>query len=322
MTGVSTCEPLGLRAARRASALAAGEVAALLGVHPTTVTRWERRDRFPAPQHLHALASAYDVSVAAVSAYFDEARSRTRRVEDDYPGRGLRRLRAAHGLTASELAHRVAVPVHTVYNWEAGSARVPRRQVQLLAEVFAMAVDNVETCLRRGPAPAVPDPEGQSPLRRLRVAAGQSQEQLSRSAGVARSSLRAWEHGAAPGLSAIRGLARALDLPAVELARRLGVDLPRELVPTAWRPGDLPAVLRVLRLWSRLTQAELARHCGCSSAAVRSWERGRSRPSERLRERLEVLYRLPPGALLRVYPCVDQTVDCDVLPGRGPMMRS
>lgn len=321
MTGTSTCEPLDLRAARQASALAAGEVAVLLGVHPTTVTRWERRDRFPAPQHLHALASAYDVSVAAVSAYFDEARCRMPRAEDDCPGRGLRRLRDAHGITASELANRVAVPVHTVYNWESGTARVPRRQIQLLAEVFSMAVDEVETSLRRGPAPVTLHSSAQSPLRRLRVAAGQSQEQLSRSAGVARSSLRAWEHGVAPGLSAIRGLARALDLPAVELARRLGVDLPRELVPAAWRPGDLPAVLRVLRLWSRLTQAELARHCGCSSAAVRSWERGRSRPSERLRERLELLYRLPPDALLLTYPCVERLVDREAMSGPGPMVK-
>ena len=291
MTETSTCEPLDLRAARRASALAAGEIVALLVVHPNTLMRWERQERCPAPQHLHSLASAYDVSVAAVLAYFDEARRRTRRVADNCPGRGLRRLRAAHRMTANELAHRVAVPVPTVYNWEAGRARVPRRLLVLLAEIFSMTVDDVETCLRRGPVAVVPDPRDRSPLRQLRVSAGQSQEQLARSAGVARSSLRAWEHGTAPGLSAIRGLARALDLPAPELARRLGVELPQELVPAAWRPGDPPTVLRVLRLWSRLTQAELARHCGCSSASVRSWERGRSRPSERSRERLEALYR-------------------------------
>ncbi len=205
-------------------------------------------------------------------------------------------------MTASELAHRLSVQPHTVYNWESGSARVPHRLLGPLAEVFSMGIDDLERCLRQAPLRVLPGPGDRSPLRRLRLAAGQSQDQLSRSAGVGLSSLKAWEYGAAPALPAIRGLARALELPAPKLAHALGLVLPRELVPTAWRPGDLPEVLRVLRLWSRLTQAELAARCGCSLASVRSWERNRARPSARSREQLEHLYRLDSGALLRAYP--------------------
>ena len=207
-----------------------------------------------------------------------------------------------HRLTASEVSLQISVSQHRVYNWEAGRARIPHRFLAPLAEVFSMSTDELEHWLRRGPVRVMPRPGDRNPLRRLRLAAGQSQDQLSRSAGVGLSSLKAWEYGAPPALSAIRGLAQALDLPAQKLALALGLDLPRELVPAAWKPGDLPEVLRVLRLWSRLTQAELASRCGCSAVSVRSWEGGRARPSGRSRERLERLYRLPAGALLWAYP--------------------
>ena len=45
-----------LREQRLGRALSAEQVAASLGVHPTSILRWERRERFPAPVHLHGLA--------------------------------------------------------------------------------------------------------------------------------------------------------------------------------------------------------------------------------------------------------------------------
>ena len=51
-----------------------------------------------------------------------------------------------------------------------------------------------------------------------------------------------------------------------------------------------------------LRQADVARHCGRSTATVRAWEAGRTVPPPALRELLAGLYRLPPGALDAALP--------------------
>lgn len=212
--------------------------------------------------------------LAVITAYFDEARAQGQPTDESCAGRGLRRLGAAHRLTPSEVADRISVPPRMVYNWESGDARLPNRLLVLLAEVFSTSTDNLQRWLRRGPVRVIPQAPGPQPAAPApaggRLAAGRSQDQLARSVGVGLSSLKAWEYGAAPALPAIRGLALALDLPAVKLASTLGLALPRELVSTTWQPGDLSEVLRALRLWNQLTQAELAARCGCSLASVRS----------------------------------------------------
>jgi len=86
------------------------------------------------------------------------------------------------------------------------------------------------------------------------------------------------------------------------VARAATVPAPPLLDPRRWSPGDLPQVLLVLRQWSGLTQHGLAERCGCSTSAVRAWERGRGQPGDRSRVRVEQVYGLSPGSLLATYP--------------------
>lgn len=288
-----------LRSLRRTTGVGVDCLAAELGVHPNTVLRWERRQRLPGPKHVRALAAIYGLPVSNVASFFDRARSAAPAASGCH-GRGLRRLRVLTGLTAAQVASAADVPVHTVYNWESGRARVPRDRIRALADLFSLRVHTLEHVLRSPAQSRLQEPP--RPLRRLRQAAGLSQVELARKAGVGLSSLKAWEQGGVPALSDLRGLALALDLSTHTLAGHLSVDLPRQLLPSTWRPGDLPDVLLVLRGWSRLTQRTLAERCGVSLATVRAWEQGRGQPADVLRSRLERLYRLSPNTLLAAYP--------------------
>lgn len=290
-----------LREVRVRLGLSAVEVGQAVAVHPTTVLRWERRDRLPGPGHLRGLARTYGLPVAAVSAFFDEARTPAG-AKDGLPGPGLRRLRRLHHYSAARLAAEVRVPAHTVYNWEAGRSRVPEALLGDLAHAFSLQPGALQRLLQRWAHQPLPPAEPASPVRRLRLRSGLTQADLARVAGVGVTSLKAWERGHRPSLAGVRGLARALDLPTVAVARAVGLDLPHELSPAGWAPGDLPRVLRVLRQWSRLTQGGLADRCGVSLSAVRAWEQGRLRPGPRSRARLERLYRLGDGALAVCYP--------------------
>ena len=96
-------------------------------------------------------------------------------------------------------------------------------------------------------------------------------------------------------------MAGLYDLPISHVANAAGVAFPSELDPSTWSPGQLPCLLRVLRDWSGLTQRALAVRVGAAVATVRGWESGRTQPGDRLRRRLEQVYRLPDGALLAAY---------------------
>jgi transcriptional regulator with XRE-family HTH domain len=295
---------LDLRAVRLERRLSPESVSAALGVHPTTVLRWERRERLPGPGHVRALAATYDVPVATVAAFFDAVR-RPLGPKAGHPGRGLRRLRRTNKLgrlTAAQVAAAVGVPAHTVYNWEAGRSRIPDHHLGLLAGTFGLEQALLVRLLQRWAHEPDPLPVGAAPLGRLRRRAGLSQATLAARAGVGLTTLKSWERGVPPSLGGLRGLASALGVPAAELADRLGLPLPGALRPATWRPGDLSQVLRTLREWSRLTQEELAERSGCSASSVRSWECGRLCPGPQLRRRLETLFRLPPYALLAAYP--------------------
>ncbi len=292
--------PVDLRAVRAEAGLSAAEVGSAVAVHATTVLRWERLDRFPGPAHLRRLADAYGLPLPTVSAFFDRARTPAG-VLPGCPGRGLRRLRRLHHLPAATLAERLAVPTHRIYNWEAGRARIPTSHLDALAETFSLDVGTLQRLLRRWSEWRAPSDPPSTPLRRLRRQAGLTQSELAQRAGVGLTSLKSWERGAPVSLQGVRGIARALELPAVTVTRAAGLSLPRELQPSLWRRGDLPRVLATLRQWSQLTQQELAEMCGCSVSSVRAWESGRLRPAPARRCHLESLYRLDPGSLLVTY---------------------
>ncbi len=289
-----------LRSERARRGLRATDLAQEIGVHPMSILRWERRERLPGPVHIHALARALELEPAHVAGFFDDARPAATASAGarSHRGQALRALRWRASVSASLLADQVGVPASTVYNWEAGRARIPAERVAGLAEALGLSTEGLVARLA-APATVLGQPRPpMSPLRRLRHRARLSQARAAAAAGVDRHALGSWERGAGtPPLAAIRRLATAYGAPVAHVARAAGVQPPHLLDRTRWRTGDLPGVVRTLREWAGLTQAELAHRCGCSAAAVRTWESARVVPSGRMVARLERAFGLPAGAL-------------------------
>lgn len=289
-----------LRSERARRGLRATDLAQEIGVHPMSILRWERRERLPGPVHIHALARVLELEPAHVAGFFDDARSASGSptAAPGHRGQALRALRWRSSVSAASLADQVGVPASTVYNWEAGRARVPADRIPPLAHALRLDADELVARLAAPTAaPGHPRPPA-SPLRRLRHRARLSQARAAAAAGVDRHALGSWERGnGTPPLAAIRRLAGVYGAPVAHVARAAGVEPPHLLDRARWRPGDLPAVIRTLREWAGLTQGELARRCGCSAAAVRTWESARVVPSGRMVARLELAFGLPTGAL-------------------------
>ncbi|GAA4818885.1 helix-turn-helix domain-containing protein [Nocardioides caeni] len=289
-----------LRSERTRRGLRAADLAQEIGVHPMSILRWERRERLPGPAHIHALARVLELDPSHVARFFDDARSPAAAPasSDGHRGQALRDLRWRCSVSVASIAGRVGVPASTVYNWEAGRARIPAERIPALADALDLSPDllvghlAVPAPVRDRPSPPM------SPLRRLRHRARLSQTRAAAVAGVDRHALGGWERGAGvPPLAAIRRLAAAYGAPVAHVARAAGVEPPQLLDRARWRPGDLPGVVRALREWAGLSQSELAGRCHCSTAAVRTWESARVVPSGRMVTRLERAFGLPAGAL-------------------------
>lgn len=287
-----------LRSERARRGLRATDLAREIGVHPMSILRWERRERLPGPVHIHALARVLELEPAHVADFFDRARATPVAPAASHRGAALRALRWSRSVSAAALARQVGVPASTVYNWEAGRARVPADRIPRLARSLDLGADELVARLA-APSVVVGHPRPPvSPLRRLRHRARLTQARAAAAAGVDRHALGSWERGAGtPPLAAIRRLATAYGAPVSHVARAAGVEPPHLLDRTRWHPGDLPGVIRTLREWAGLTQGELAGRCGCSAAAVRTWESARVVPSGRMVARLEHAFGLPAGAL-------------------------
>ena len=293
-----------LRSRRMELALRADELATELGVHTTSIHRWERRERLPGPVHIVGIARALGLPTIDVARFFDEARPATEQPAPGVRGLGLRTTRAAANIRATQIAETVGVPTAHVYNWESGKARIPQRHLSVLADLFQLEQERLRSLLTQPAAPSrrqAPKPISHG-LRSLRRRAGLSQTRVAHLIGVSRHCLGRWERAAAmPPLHALRRLARLYGVPVSTVAAAAGVTAPPLLDRRTWAAGDLPEVLRVLREWTGMSQRQVALHCACSSAAVRAWENGRSEPCTALRRRLEALYGLPRDALLQAY---------------------
>lgn len=290
-----------LREQRTVLALSVADVASQLDVHPTTVWRWERRERLPGPVHIRGLALLLDLNPAEVVAFFDDARTCGTEPRESLRGHGLRRLRKAADMTAVQVAQALGVPAYTVYNWEHGRARIPLRHIRGLAEVLNLDANPLVDVLVRAPLSTRNGPSTVTGLRRLRRRTGLSQRIVAEKLGVSRHAVGVWEAGKRPPLHAVRKLGLVYGVPVSTVAAAAGVVPPPELDPQTWKPGDLAPVLRVLRQWSGLTQQDLALACGCKQVTVRSWEAARSQPQPKFRARLETIFRLTPGSLARLY---------------------
>ncbi len=288
-----------LRTHREQRRMSAEDLAGRLDVHRNSVLRWERRERLPGPDHVRALARTLDLDTSVVAGFFDAVRAPAAPAVG-VRGHGLRSLRQAAGVPVSRIADDLGVRAATVYNWEAGRARIPDHLLPGLASSVGTSELRLRQVLQAAPpvAPVGPVP----PLRRLRRRSGLSQEAVARRIGVSRHRIGSWERGARPPLWAVRALAAVYGVPVSRVAQVTGVPAPPFLDRRRWEPGDLPLVLATLRAWSGLTQRQVAAHCGVHPTSVRAWEVGRTLPRARSREHLERIYGLATGELRVAYP--------------------
>jgi DNA-binding transcriptional regulator YiaG len=290
-----------LRTVRLSLGLTSREVAESVGVTTACLLRWERRQRTPDPVLASALADTLHLTPERVEAFFAEGPEHPV-VDDTVPGHGLRALRRDLDVPPRRIADALCVTVQTVYNWERGGSRLPVRLLAPLAECLGMEPDELAGTLRESPRSVRTAARLTGELARLRDLAGHSQVRVADLLGVSRMTLRGWERGdAVPPWHAIRLMASLYQVPLAVVATAAGAGKPAFLSPESWVPGDLPEVLRVLRQWNGLTQAQLAQRCATSTDSVRGWERGRQQPGTYSRRRLESLYRLATDSLLRAY---------------------
>jgi transcriptional regulator with XRE-family HTH domain len=289
-------QPATLREARDRAGLSLRGVGTALGVGRTTVHRWERGLRRPAPRHLHALAAVLELPPPTVTTLLTEDRpQRERRID----GTGLRSLRRVRQLSVHDVATTLGVSVSQVYTWEHGRTRFPVRLAPELGALTGLTAAELESVLGRG-IPAPPGPR--SALKRARLGAGLTKSAAARQVGMSRQHLAEWEAGRGRlNWGKLRRLATVYGVPLQHLGDP-GSAPPTELNPGTWSSGDLPRVLRALRVWSDCTQRELAARVGVSESTVRAWETGRTTPYPLNRRSLEQLYRLSPGTLSSAYP--------------------
>lgn len=293
------CPAIDLRALRTTRRLRASDVAAALSVHPNTILRWERGERLPGPHVIHDLAHALGVPRHQVAHFFDTHRSRAE-PSPGFRGTALRPLRRRLDMTAQELATRLGVPVHTLYNWESGRCRTPDRFLEPLAAALQLSPPRLRrllrTTVRRSGGPS--DPSAPRALEALRRRRGLTVTATARQVDVSRWSITAWEKGrAVPPLWAIRRLATLYGVRVADVAAAAGAARDVKLHPGTWRPGDFSEVLTTLRDWSGVTQRDLAKRLGASTVTVRAWEAGRYRPRAATLRELERLFGLPTAAL-------------------------
>lgn len=199
----------------------------------------------------------------------------------------LRDRRVSRSITTADLAEQLGVHPNSVLRWERGDRLPGPGHITRLARTLAIETVEVVGFFDgvRPPAERIVEsvrghglrPLRHSELRRLRRRTGPSQQVVARRIGTGRHSLGAWERGQQPPLVAVRRLATVYGVPVARVARAAGVTPP----------------------------AQLAERCGCSTSAVRVWERGQGEPGPALRHRLEGVYGLPEESLLTAYrpPC-------------------
>lgn len=271
--------------------LSVAQLARVIGVSRPTVALWEQGQRRPARTYWTALGTALELPVEQVAELFigyQPARF------DSRPLPSLAVARRSAGLTQRQLAGRLGVAPTTLSMWETAGVPVPLDTVAAIARLLQVP----EECLRSTPMRSpVTDPR---PLRQARRQVAMSQREAAAYLGVAVGSLARYESGERfPPLTVIRAMTVAYRRPLAELLRHSG----RELVPLPpgrpWRTEQVPQAILALRTAAGMTKTELGRALGRSGQAIRSWEVGRSLPTQATYRRLELLFPVTRGRFPR-----------------------
>lgn len=158
-----------LRERRSDVGMSASTFASAVGVHTSSVLRWERRERLPSPAYMQTLAEALEMDVRDAAAYFDVTRQRRSSRLLGHRGQGLRSLQRARGVSVRQIAGALGANPATIHNWESGRVRIPRDDVPVIAGVLRVAVSRVVGALDEfEPRAGSSTPKSRSALRTLR----------------------------------------------------------------------------------------------------------------------------------------------------------
>lgn len=182
-----------LRAIRERCGLSRAGLARQLGVDLSTVQRWERLGTVTG-RYVPALLAALHADLPAL------ARPVLVPPVRPAPVTRLRRLRERRQLSLRVVAARAGVPPSSLQAWEAGAARPGWAQARALARALKYPVAEVFEAAGLEPPRHLDASQwtaGQLPaiLAELRRWRGWTRDDLAAAAGVAASTVRAWEQG-------------------------------------------------------------------------------------------------------------------------------
>ena len=147
-------------------------------------------------------------------------------------GHGIRAVRSAAGLTATDVAAAIGVRASTVYNWEHGRCRVPEDHLPALARALGSTPEDLRTLLR-GAAVRPPPRRSTEGLALLRRRSGLSRRAVALRLDVSIDVLGRWEREGPPTWHVLRRLASAYGVSVEAAARAAGAAPPR----APWTPG-------------------------------------------------------------------------------------
>lgn len=96
-------------------------VAKLIGVHPLTITNWERNESQPTVRYIPAIIRFLACNPLETGNSFSKR---------------LLAARRAQGLTQRQMADRLSVAPSTLRDWESGLSRPSRKKQEVISEVL------------------------------------------------------------------------------------------------------------------------------------------------------------------------------------------
>ncbi|MBQ7263692.1 MAG: helix-turn-helix domain-containing protein [Synergistaceae bacterium] len=195
-----------IKRARERMKLTQRDVAALVGISPITLGRWEWGQRTPRFEDLSRLAAALDTTVSYLSGETEEP-SRERAalqpspLNDDAPpvvggmGTRIRALRKSKGLSQSQLGEKVGADANTVSRWENERIEAGHAYMVKLADALGTTTDHLLGLGGHDIEPTQMEGQTGGRIKHYRDQLGLTQEELAHKVGVHVNTIRRWEQG-------------------------------------------------------------------------------------------------------------------------------